>query len=240
MKLENIKAVLLDADDTLWENNKFFVQSLEWLCGVGRRFGFTDQAVMEIMRELELRHITLYGFGYTSYEYSLLMAVRQITASRPEKASLHPGLRQQALQWTHFLRRHPIIFMPGVEETLPHLVRHYPVIIVTKGDYHDQMAKVYRSGLLPMLHGVEVVPTKRPEEYRAVLAKYNLEAHEVVMIGNSPASDINNAKRAGLRTIFVPYRGTWEFEMEPIMIEAPETVEAPDFSALSRILNFAV
>ncbi|MCB2155717.1 HAD family hydrolase [bacterium] len=240
MKLQNIKAVLLDADDTLWENNSFFVRSLEWLCGVGRRFGFTDTAIVEIMRELELRHIPMYGFGYDCYEHSLILAVRQIAAARPEMSHLHPGIKQQALQWTHFLRRHPIVFLPGVAETLPSLVKHYPTIVVTKGDYHDQMSKVHRSGILPLLHGVEVVPTKKPEEYTAVLEKYDLAPEDVVMIGNSPASDINNAKRAGMRTIFVPYHGTWEFEMEPILLEEPETIEVRDFSALSLVLDFAI
>src|SRR5690606_16781744 len=110
----------------------------------------------------------------------------------------------------------------------------YRTIIVTKGHHGDQMAKVHRSGLLPLLHGVVVAPTKKPHEYLGVLQQFNLRPDQVVMIGNSPASDINNAKRAGLHTIYVPYSNTWEFELEPIMNEEPPTIHAENFSSLAN------
>lgn len=232
------KAIFVDADDTLWENNHFFLMSLDWLCRTCRQFGWTDTAVKTALNRWEHRNIPRLGFSYGSYETSLLAALKELVLTAPyPQPWRHPGLRQEALRWTHFLRRHPILFMPGVEETLPLLASRVPVFIVTKGDQHDQMAKVHRSGLLSVVKAAEVIPTKRPAEYTTLLEKYGLAPDDVVMIGNSPHSDVNNAKRAGIRTVFVPHPRTWEFEMEPILNEQPATVTAPHFAAVPGVLG---
>lgn len=235
----NLRAILLDADDTLWENNVFFLQSLDWLCGVGRSLGFTHRAAMATMNRWERRHIRLLGYGYASFEASLVASIGQMCAASPAGAARHAGLRQQALHWVRFLRRHPIVFLPGVREVLPQLVARFPVILVTKGDQRDQMAKVVRSGLLPVFHAVEVVPEKYPANYLEVLRKHNLAPHEVVMVGNSPISDINNPKRAGIPTIYIPHSKTWHMELSPISPESPATIHVPDFAALGALLETA-
>jgi putative hydrolase of the HAD superfamily len=238
---ECVDAVLVDADDTLWENNIYFLQAIDWLLRMGRRCGYTDRAVTDRMNQYELRNIRQYGYGYDSFERSFLAMVHWITRNPyGEKEYLHAGLRIRAKQWVAFVRRHPIVLLPGVEETLPHLAKHIKTIIVTKGNQHDQMAKVYRSGLLPFFHGVEVVPHKYPENYAAVLEKYDLAPDNVVMIGNSPASDINNPKRLGIRTVFIPHRQTWTFEHEPIRPDGPGTIEIPKFSALTEVLALPI
>lgn len=227
-----LRAVLVDADDTLWENNIFFLECLQWLCGVGRSLGFSDEAVVEIMRRREMTNIPVLGYSYNSFETSLSQALRHLCHASAAGERRHAGLRMRARQWVLFLRQHPILFLPGVLETLPQLTRRFPVIIVTKGDAHDQMAKVIRSGLLEHVHAAEVVPEKYPANYRAVLDKYGLQVDEVVMIGNSPRSDINQPKRAGIRTIYVPHPKTWEMELEPILPEQPATTVVPHFGAV--------
>ncbi|MGF1572840.1 MAG: hypothetical protein ACFCU1_07195, partial [Sumerlaeia bacterium] len=59
LDLSVLKAVFVDADDTLWENNLFFLQCEEWLCIQGRSMGFTDRAVVEIMNRNERRNIRI-------------------------------------------------------------------------------------------------------------------------------------------------------------------------------------
>lgn len=235
--LSGATTLFVDADDTLWENNHFFLLSLRNLCRRAREAGLTDRAAMAVINSWERRNIPRLGFSYGSYEASLLAAVRQIAARLPEdQRHRHAGLRQEALRWTKFLRRHPILFLPGVMETIPLLAGRFRVVIVTKGDQHDQMSKVLRSGLLAVVHGVEVIPRKSPAEYLDILERHGLSKDEVVMIGNSPHSDINNAKKAGIRTIFVPHPRTWEFEVEPIAMGGPPTWESAGFAGLRELL----
>ncbi|MEQ8818707.1 MAG: HAD family hydrolase [Sumerlaeia bacterium] len=237
MELRNVQAVFVDADDTLWENNIYFMQSLQWLCQTGRRLGFTDYATGRILHRYELRNIPFRGFGYDSYEISLLQALRHLCQAHERGRMLHPGLRRQALEWTRFLRSHPIVLRPGVARTLPLLKESYQTIMVTKGHHGDQMGKVFRSGLESLFHAIEVVPDKKPQNYRDVLKKYNLDPAHVVMVGNSPGGDINAAKRAGIRTIFVPHPQTWEYDMEPILPEEPATLHVANFEGLRIALG---
>lgn len=235
-RLEGIRTVLLDVDDTLWENNLFFNQVHAWLCRQARLAGFTDRAIHQIMHDLELSHIKLMGFGYDSYERSLLGGVRRISHGGTRGGD-HAGLHRRAREWVHFLRHHPMHLLEGVAEAMPLLHSTHRTILVTKGSHRDQMSKVHRSGLLPHVHEAEVVRHKTPEEYREVIRKFDLDPETTVMVGNSPKSDINSAKAAGLHTIYVPHPQTWYLELEPIRNDVMETVEVRNFREVLWVLG---
>lgn len=233
---EGVDTLFLDLDDTVWENNIYFLQTLAWLCQVGRRAGLTDRATRRILDSREERNIPRLGYSYGSYEHSFLEAlaiVVRIGGLEGEGA----GLRARAKRWTHFLRTHPIVLLEGVGEALPRLRRDFRVVAVTKGNHHDQMSKVHRSGLLDHFHDVQVVPRKNTGDYRRVLERHGLSPDRAVMIGNAPRSDINGAKRAGLRTIYVPHPSTWHHEIEPIANDGPETLVARDFHDVLEIFG---
>ncbi len=235
-KFTGVKNVFLDVDDTLWENNIFFNQSMDWLCGEGRKMGHTDRATIALLEGRESFNIAYHGYGYGSYERSLIMAVRQLVARSGNQGS-HGGIMRKALRWTHFLRNHPIQWRPGVTHTLPQIVKRFNTVIITKGHFGDQMDKVLRSGLRNIFHGVEVVPHKHEEDYERVLAKYSLKAEDSVMVGNSPRSDINMPKRVGIRTVFIPHPQTWHREDEPIEAHDPPTIQIKQFDELLQILE---
>jgi putative hydrolase of the HAD superfamily len=71
------------------------------------------------------------------------------------------------------------------------------------------------------------------ETYHALLQKHALAAERTWMIGNSPRSDINPAKAAGLGTVFIPYHTTWQHEIEEF---APNgnTLMLESFADLAR------
>lgn len=235
-KFEGVKNVLLDADDTLWENNLFFLASMEWLCNIGCQLGHTHQATIALLNHWETINIARMGYGYDSYEASLLMTIRALVA-RSGNGHAHGGYYLKARKWIHFLCNHPIVWLPGVVETLPKLTQRFKTIIVTKGDQNDQMNKVIRSGKKEIFHAAQVVPHKTPQDYFMVLDKYNLNPDETVMVGNSPRSDINQAKRAGLRTIFIPHSKSWFRENEPITNDNPPTIEIWQFAQLLDVLE---
>lgn len=236
MTFRNVHTVFLDLDDTLWENNLFFLQSLDWLHRATAELGHTRRAATAVLNAHETINIPRKGFGYGSYEASLLAAVSTIVA-RSGRHEMHAPLRRQALKWTHFLRNHPIQWCPGVGETLPALCEKFPVIVVTKGHPPDQLAKVDRSGMRHIFRAVEVVPHKYPQDYTRLLEKYSLDPSTTVMVGNSPKSDINMARRAGLRTVYIPHAQTWYREMEPIESADPPTITIGRFDELLSVIE---
>ena len=48
-QFENVGTILLDLDDTLWENNTHFLHTIEQLARVGRHHGLTNRAVEHII-----------------------------------------------------------------------------------------------------------------------------------------------------------------------------------------------
>ena len=95
------------------------------------------------------------------------------------------------------------------------------------------MAKLERSGLAGFFHATEVVFEKSVETYREIVGKYRLDPTRTWMIGNSPRSDINPAKAAGLRTVFIPYHTTWQHEIEEISPNG-ETLALENFGQLAQ------
>ena len=91
-KFENVKTVFLDIDDTLWENNLFFLQSLEWLCGEGRNLGIPDRATITMLNHWETFNIRHKGFGYDSYESSLLLTVSMLARRAARLDSFSVGV----------------------------------------------------------------------------------------------------------------------------------------------------
>ena len=123
--------------------------------------------------------------------------------------------------------------MPGVPETLPLLHAKNRLIVVTKGRSDEQLGKLDRSGLARYFHATEVVFEKHVETYWNLMQKHGLAGDTTWMIGNSPRSDINPAKAAGLGTVFIPYHTRWQHELEEIAANGPETLVLESFAELA-------
>ena len=231
-----VETVLMDIDDTLWENNLYFIKSIRTLAHLGSRVGYTAKAVEHLLNRMEDRVIPQYGLGYDSYEFSYMQAVVALIHSgkRPDLAGEFSARARRSL---HELRYHPIQWIGGVLITLPELTRRFPTIIVTKGSPRDQLAKVNRCGMAHLFKAAEVVPHKNPDCYAEVLTRHGLDPARTVMVGNSPRSDINQARRVGLRTVYIPHALTWYREMEPIRAEGPRNITIDCFDQLLDVLE---
>jgi putative hydrolase of the HAD superfamily len=199
------KTLLIDADDTLWENNIYYDRVIkEFVAELAAR-GVPVESAHEMLWQTEQRNIKVTGYGSAAFCDSLHEVARVLGV-----ADLEPWITERE----RFICHHPIELMPGVRETLPLLHSKNRLIMLTKGCADEQLGKLDRSGLAALFHGTEIVFEKSVETYRALLEKHALVAERTWMIGNSPRSDINPAKAAGLGTVFIPYHTTWQHEIE--------------------------
>jgi len=175
----------------------------------------------QLLWEREQRNVKINGYGSKAFCQSLHQVAAQLGC-----ADLEPWI----LSREDWICNHPIQFMPGVEETLPLLHAKNRLIVVTKGREDEQLGKLRRSGVNRFFHATEVVFEKDVPTYQSLVAKYRLD--EAWMIGNSPRSDINPAKAAGLGTVFIPYHTTWQHEIEEISPNGPETLALESFGQL--------
>jgi len=172
-----------------------------------------------------MRNVKITGYGSNAFCQSLHEVARDLGV-----ADLEPQIRQ----WEDFIFHHPIELMPGVRETVPLLHACNRLILLSKGRDDEQLGKLQRSGLAPYFHATEIVFEKTIATYHSLLTNHQLLPSSTWMIGNSPRSDINPAKAAGLRTVFIPYHTTWQHEIEEINPDGGETLVLENFTELTQ------
>jgi putative hydrolase of the HAD superfamily len=210
------QTLLIDADDTLWENNVYFERAIARFISFLNHHEFTPEQVREVLNDVERECIVKHGYGLHSFAHALVD-----TFERLSPAPVTPELHEQVLSFTRVIENHDIEFLPQVPETLEYLSQGHRLILVTKGAKAEQSGKVERSGVKRYLAATEIVAEKNAEVYGQIAQKYECNNNSTWMIGNSPKSDINPALAAGLHAIFVPHGDTWILEHEEVN-PAPE------------------
>src|SRR5258705_12607648 len=84
--------LLIDADDTLWENNVFFENLIEDFITLVETCGFTRAYVRHILNETERKNIRQYGYGVRSFGRSLeetYMKLAEHMGKREVLAQIH-------------------------------------------------------------------------------------------------------------------------------------------------------
>jgi putative hydrolase of the HAD superfamily len=208
---------LMDADDTLWENNVYFERAIADFISFLNHRERTPGEVREILNDVERECIVSHGYGLHSFAHSLVMTFERLSVE-----PLTPALHQTIHGLAQTIAEQPVEVLPRVSETLEYLSsRRHQVILVTKGDLKEQSGKVERSGLKEYFSAVEIVAEKHVEQYCAIVGRHRLPAEHTWMVGNSPKSDINPALGAGLNAVFVPHDDTWVLEHEELADPEP-------------------
>jgi len=211
-RLELSQTLLIDADDTLWENNVYFERAIADFISFLNHRERTPAEVREILNDVERDCIVSHGYGLKSFAHALVKTFERLSVE-PITPELHHAIHGFA----HTIATQPIQLVPAVEKTLAYLAGRHQLIVVTKGDPHEQSGKVERSGLKKFFSAIEVLPEKDERTYTGVIEKHALAHKGTWMVGNSPKSDINPALRAGINAVFIPHDDTWILEHEEIM-----------------------
>jgi putative hydrolase of the HAD superfamily len=199
--------LLIDADDTLWENNIFFENTIDGFITQLEHLGYTREYIRHILNETERRNIRQHGYGVRSFRRSLEETYMKL-AGNSAKREIVQAIEQMAA----ILEATPPQILDGVPETLAYLAKHNRLILLTKGEPAEQAAKVERSGLQPYFEEIEIVLEKSNEVYERMIEQFKIVKTHGWMVGNSPRSDINPAMQAGLNAVFIPHSATWELE----------------------------
>jgi len=226
------QTLLIDADDTLWENNVYFERAIAAFTSYLNHHTYSSAQVRETLNAVERETILARGYGLTSFTQSLVTCFERLSAE-----PLTDEKRERVVGFANTIRDQEIELLPQVAETLADLSLRHRLILMTKGDHAEQADKLARSGLAPFFSGVEIVPEKDPATYRSVIARYELAPHTSWMIGNSPKSDINPALAAGLHAVFLFHRDTWVLEHASVIAppDGRQLIELDAFARMSEI-----
>lgn len=218
-----ITTIGLDADDTLWHNERLFQLTQERFCAL-----LADHAepgdLMARLLDAERRNLDHYGFGVKGFVLSMIETAIEVTAGRV------PGqVIGEIVAAGRAMLAEPIELLPGVEKTIARLAPDYRLVLITKGDLLDQERKLAQSGLGEVFDAVEIVSHKTPSSYGAIFARHGGGAETALMAGNSMASDVIPPLLAGAWGVHVPSEADWALERA----EAP--VAHPRFRRISTL-----
>jgi putative hydrolase of the HAD superfamily len=204
--------LLIDADDTLWENNIYFERAIaDFISFLDHKTHPPDE-VRLVLWDVERELIRQQGYGMHSFANALVGCFERLSID-----PVTPQLHEQIKAIAYKIAEHPMELMPQVPETLADLSQRHRLFMVTKGNITEQIGKLERSELKLHFTAVEVLSEKDAAAYRGLVEKYGLVHDKSWMIGNSPSSDINPALEAGLHAVFVPHHNTWELERGEIL-----------------------
>jgi putative hydrolase of the HAD superfamily len=201
------QTLLIDADDTLWENNIYFERAIAAFIGFLDHKECSSAEVRQTLNAVERDTILTHGYGLTSFTHALVSCFERLSPT-----PVSENKRERIRGFARAIAEQEIELLPGVEETLVELASRHKLILMTKGDHAEQAGKLARSGLSELFSSVEIVAEKDPATYRQVIARHNVAARSAWMIGNSPKSDINPALAAGLHAVFLFHKDTWVLE----------------------------
>ncbi|MBI2687973.1 MAG: HAD family hydrolase [Acidobacteria bacterium] len=203
--------LIIDADDTLWENNIFFEQAFDEFVAFLDHSDLTPPQVRDVLDAIEAVNAKIHGYGSKNFGRNLVQTYEKL-AQRPigdDDLAIVVSFAERILD-------HPIILRPGVGETIAYLNRSHELTLFTKGHPDEQRMKIDRSGLGRFFHHAEIVKEKDVAAYLNLGAAKAFHAPHTWMIGNSPKSDINPALAAGYNAVFLPHPRTWILEHEEL------------------------
>ena len=204
--------LLIDGDDTLWENNVYFEQAIEEFIDFLGHSTMTREQVRAALDEIERMNVPVHGYGSASFTKNL-----QQTYERLAERDLRPQDIEHVLQLGQRIASQAVTLMPDVAETVDYLAGRHDLMLVTKGHPEEQRLKIERSGLESRFTATAVVSEKAVETYRLIVEQRQLDPGRTWMIGNSPRSDINPALQAGINAVFIPHEHTWRLEKEEVI-----------------------
>ena len=196
--------IIIDADDTLWENNVFFDKAISHFVAQLEYLGYTPDYIRHILNETERRNIRQHGYGVRSFRRSLDETYLKL-AGNMARREIIKGIEQMAVE----LENTPPQILEGVPETLAYLRKRHRLILLTKGEAAEQAGKVERSGLQSYFDAIEIILEKNSSVYQRLIEQFKIVKSHGWMVGNSPLTDINPALQAGLNAVFIPHSATW-------------------------------
>jgi putative hydrolase of the HAD superfamily len=201
-----IRVVGFDGDDTLWHSETHFDLTQTAFRDLLRRH-VPDADVDRRLAEMEMKNLSVYGYGVKSFTLSMLETAIELTEGRIPASDL-----EVILGWGKKMLTEPTKLLDGVELTLRDLSQKYDLLLITKGDLFDQESKLARSGLGELFLGVEIVSEKDANTYRGIFQRRGIKPQDFVMVGNSLRSDVVPVVELGARAIHIPYQVTWHHE----------------------------
>jgi len=228
---QSLTTVAFDADDTLWDNERFFQLTQAHFADL--LSDYTDKSdLMQRLVAAERRNLGHYGFGIKGFTLSMIETALEVT---DKKVSAH--VISELLDAGREMLRHPVDLLPGARDAVEAAKETHRVLLITKGDLLDQERKLAQSGLGELFDAVEIVSDKDVHGYKEIFVRHGDGPSRGMMVGNSMKSDVLPMIDAGGWGTFVPHGLEWELEKAPEPADCARYTRIGDLGGLATLLR---
>jgi len=207
----NRQYLIIDADDTLWENNIYFERAFDEFVEYLDHSTLSAPEIRDVLDEIEFANAKIHGYGSLNFGRNL----RQCYQHLAERDVCEEDL-DTVMSFAERILDCPMEVIAGVPETLEYLASRHDLTLFTKGHPDEQKLKIDRSGLGTYFGHTAIVKEKDVAAYRTLVERRGIDPSLAWMTGNSAKSDINPALEAGLNAVFIPHAHTWTLERQDI------------------------
>ena len=229
------KYLFFDLDDTLVKCSGYYYDVEDVVAKKLLEYHpkYSYDEIRERFNEKQFENLEKHGYGPRNFECSLMQVSYEMIGYEFFADNLQEFIQKESQK----LYTDQVELLNGVEESIQYLYQKgYEMYIITKGIEDLQRRRFEGLSIKEYFKDYSIVKHKLKSDYEEILKKYHLKPEECYMIGNSPKGDINEAKKAGLHTIFVPNKDTWSYEEETIDLREPETKVLEEMREIMNIL----
>ena len=221
--------LIVDADDTLWENNIYFERAFEEFTEFLAHSSMRPLEVRAVLDEIEAVNARIHGYGSMNFGRNLRQCYQRLC-----ERDVCDGDLDTVMSFAERILQCPMEVIDGVAETLEYLSSRHELTLFTKGHPDEQRLKLDRSGLGVHFAHTAIVKEKDCEAYTRLVTERQFRPERTWMIGNSPKSDVNPALECGLNAVFVPHAHTWVLEKQEIRPGRGKLIVVEQFGDLRK------
>ena len=229
------KHLFFDLDDTLIKCTVFFYDIEDVVAKKILEYNkqYTYDEIILKFDNKKIENLEKRGFGPQNFECSLMQVASEIIGYDFFRDDIQSFIKKES----EILYNGDIELIEGAKEAVEYLYnKGYDMSIITKGMEDVQKKRVEALSIKKYFKDYHIVKHKLKEDYEELLKEYKLKPEECYTIGNRPKGDINEAKKAGLNTIYIPNEHTWNYEDEEISLEKPETSVLKNIIEIKNLL----
>lgn len=229
--MKNIKTIAFDADDTLWENQRYFDEAEEKFRTLMQNYLPYDTISHDLLK-IEIENMPIYGFGVKAFTLSMIEAALKFSNNKIE-----PNTIEKIIDLGKEILNKPVELLDGVKNTLDTLYGKYKLIVVTKGDLLDQERKLHISDLGHYFHHIEIMSDKQLDNYESLFHSIECDPLNFMMIGNSLKSDILPVLELGGTAAYIPHHSTWAHEQTDDSTSHPKLIRIEKITEITTYLT---
>ena len=201
---------LIDADDTLWEDNLHFEELIQELILHAKSQGVpcSPQELRACIDAVEHEIIPKLGFGAEGFSVSLRESWARIKSLHAPLAKDPDTLFEKVIP---YLRSVPFAISDETLYFLSELRKNesHAIVLFTQGPLETQVQKIVNSTLARLFDGIAVGRNKKTETYRALVESLHFKGKSYAVVGNSLNSEIRPALELGYEAFHLLNPNSW-------------------------------